>query len=141
MEQTTKLNKPLWTNITRLKLLTKKDAPVKFILEKSPFDDEDEEKTAIERDEYVIIGRIFPTSEIYKEGSFQIEMKVTSRYPAEPPVVRFITPIYHPNIENDGKSISNINESEFRKNVFISIQVHFVINYCLMLQGGRKEQL
>jgi len=31
-------------------------------------------------------------------------MKLTARYPQEPPEVRFVTPVYHPNIEEDGKS-------------------------------------
>ena len=80
----------------RLKLLTKLDAPVRFLLEKSPFSDYDEDDidngTYIEKDEYVITGRIFPTSDTYKDGVFHIEMIVTSRYPEEPPKVRFLTP-------------------------------------------------
>ena len=59
---TSRLNKALWTNLTRLKLLTKADAPVKFLLEKTPFDDEEEQKAATEKNEYVVIGRIFPES-------------------------------------------------------------------------------
>ncbi len=105
MEGTSRLNKALWTNITRLKLLTKADAPVKFILVHNPFDDEDEEKVAVERDEYVVTGKIFPTSDIYKESTLEIEMKLTSRYPREAPVVRFLSPVYHPNVEQDGRSI------------------------------------
>jgi hypothetical protein len=105
MAGTSKLNKALWTNITRLKLLTKPDAPVKFILVRNPFDDEDEEKVAAERDEYVVTGKIFPNSEIYKGSMLEIEMKLTSRYPKEAPVVRFLSPVYHPNVEQDGRSI------------------------------------
>ncbi|CAM4770070.1 unnamed protein product [Rotaria magnacalcarata] len=98
-----KLNKALWTNITRLKLLTKSDAPVQFILEDSPFDDEQEEETAIEKDVYFVRGRILPESDIFKEGALRIEMRLTSNYPNEAPEVRFLTPIYHPNISADGK--------------------------------------
>lgn len=98
-----RLNKTLWTNVCRLKLLTKADAPVRFILETTPFDDWDEVEPTLPSDEYCITGRIFPQSEIYKESSFRIEMKLTIKYPQEPPIVRFITPIYHPNIEKDGK--------------------------------------
>lgn len=98
-----KLNKALWNNLTRLKLLYNKNAPDKFILEKSPFDEEEGNgQNKEEKSEYVIVGRIYPTSEIYKEGALRIEMKITSRYPTEPPEVRFLTPMYHPNISPDG---------------------------------------
>jgi ubiquitin-protein ligase len=96
------LNKALWTNMTKLKLLNKDNASVRFILDKSPFDEEDNESTT-EQNVYVIIGRIFPNSEIFKEYSIQIEMKLTSNYPIEPPEVRLITPIYHPNVDKNGK--------------------------------------
>jgi ubiquitin-protein ligase len=117
MAETSKLNKPLWTNITRLKLLTKPNPPVKFILEKSPFDDDDDEKEAIEQDRYVVIGRIFPNSDIYKDYAIKIEIILTSKYPEEAPEVRFLTPVYHPNIENDGESIL-VQRSETHKKRF-----------------------
>lgn len=103
MTDINRLNKALWSNVTRLKLLTNPNAPVKFILEHNPFDDEDEENETSTRDEYIVIGQIFPNAEIYKQGAYRIEMKLTLNYPAEPPVVRFLTPIYHPNIAKDGK--------------------------------------
>jgi ubiquitin-protein ligase len=104
MASVSKLNKPLWTNMTRLKLYEKGDKDGKFILEKNPFDDEEEEKIATARDEYIITGRVLPTAGIYQEHGFEIEMKLASSYPKEPPVVRILTPVYHPNIENDGTS-------------------------------------
>ncbi|UJR31838.1 hypothetical protein I4U23_019315 [Adineta vaga] len=99
-----KLNKDLWTNITRLKLLADPNLSNRFILEINPFgnEDDEDEAEAVEKDEYVVIGRIFPKSEIYKETALRIEMKLTSRYPTEAPIVRFLTPIYHPNVEIDG---------------------------------------
>jgi len=104
MAGASRLNKPLWTNMTRLKLYSKGDKDAKFILEKNPFDDEEEEKVAAARDEYIITGRILPETGIYKDNGFKIEMKLKSNYPTEPPEVRILTPVYHPNIEKDGKS-------------------------------------
>jgi len=99
------LNKKLWTEITRLKLLTKSDAPARFLLHESPFDGIDEEETvaAANSKEPIITGRILRTSDIYKECAFLIEIKIMQAFPIDPPEVRFLTPIYHPNVGKDGK--------------------------------------
>ncbi|CAF0857422.1 unnamed protein product [Rotaria sp. Silwood1] len=103
----TKLNKILYNQICRLKSLNATSSTPKFVLEQSPFVDEDDEAAAAtassSEKEILIIGRIFPDSEIYREGAFKIEMKLTDNYPFDPPEVRFLTPIYHPNVEKDGK--------------------------------------
>ncbi|XP_070566318.1 ubiquitin-conjugating enzyme E2 T-like [Ptychodera flava] len=39
----------------------------------------------------------------YTGGVFKLEIQVPERYPFEPPKVRFLTPIYHPNIDNGGR--------------------------------------
>ncbi|KAJ8393558.1 hypothetical protein AAFF_G00060310 [Aldrovandia affinis] len=39
----------------------------------------------------------------YEGGLFSVEIKVPERYPFEPPKMRFLTPIYHPNIDNAGR--------------------------------------
>jgi len=39
----------------------------------------------------------------YEGGVFSLEIKVPERYPFEPPKMRFLTPIYHPNIDNAGR--------------------------------------
>ena len=107
---TSKLNKQLWTDITRLKALNAATEP-KFILDKSPFNDTDQDEggaSATPKD-ILILGRILPDSEIYRDGAYQIEMKLTSTFPFDPPEVRFITKIYHPNVAEDGKKIKNWN--------------------------------
>ncbi len=105
MSSEPRLNKKLYTDITRLKLLNKENAEVKFQLIESPFKgDEDEDELADKkREEYVIIGLIFPNSEIYRERSYKIEIILTKTFPADPPEVRFLTQIYHPNVDTDGK--------------------------------------
>jgi len=50
--------------------------------------------------EAMILG---PDDSPYKGGSFLLKIQVPPRYPLEPPHVRFVTPIYHPNIDSEGR--------------------------------------
>jgi hypothetical protein len=64
-----KLNKQLWTDIARLKLLKNAEKQPKFILKESPFhEDDEEENAAAQRNDYIITGIILPDSEIYRES-------------------------------------------------------------------------
>eukprot|EP01018_Ginkgo_biloba_P001437 Gb_23918 [translate_table: standard] len=44
-----------------------------------------------------------PEGTVYAKGIFKLQVQVPERYPFEPPNVRFVTPIYHPNIDNGGR--------------------------------------
>ncbi|XP_013788191.1 ubiquitin-conjugating enzyme E2 T-like [Limulus polyphemus] len=39
----------------------------------------------------------------YENGLFKLAIQIPDRYPFEPPKVQFMTPIYHPNIDNEGR--------------------------------------
>ncbi len=39
----------------------------------------------------------------YAGGVFLLELSLPPRYPFEPPKVRFLTPIYHPNVDTAGR--------------------------------------
>eukprot|EP00128_Syssomonas_multiformis_P006918 Colp12_sorted_trinity150504_noHs@36376 len=39
----------------------------------------------------------------YEKGIFKLEVVIPERYPFEPPKVTFLTPIYHPNIDDAGR--------------------------------------
>jgi ubiquitin-protein ligase len=103
------LNKVLYTHITKLKLLDTDSAEVRFRLKESPFTGEEDQEAlaADKREQFFVTGQIFPKSEIYRERSYLIELKLTRTFPADPPEVRFLTPMYHPNVRKDGKSKSD----------------------------------
>ena len=44
-----------------------------------------------------------PEGSLYEGGIFQASLQFPHSYPDNPPVMRFITPIFHPNIWADGK--------------------------------------
>ncbi|CAF1102393.1 unnamed protein product [Rotaria sordida] len=88
--------KRIITEITKLQNLATDNNPssAKFLLDKSPVDTPGSN---------LILGRIFPRSQIYNQAAFQIEIKLPAEFPFKPPEVRFITPIYHPNVGDEGK--------------------------------------
>ena len=44
-----------------------------------------------------------PEESPYSGVNFQLSLDIPDRYPFEPPQIRFRTPIYHPNIDSDGR--------------------------------------
>ncbi|KAK6248521.1 hypothetical protein QUC31_020086 [Theobroma cacao] len=44
-----------------------------------------------------------PEGTVYAKGVFKIKIQIPERYPLQPPIVTFGTPIYHPNIDNGGR--------------------------------------
>lgn len=108
-----KLQQRLKSQINELQSLANNtDTPNIFYLDNMSFDVDDvmDFTDPIER---IITGRIFPNSDIYKQGAFQIEIKLPSIYPLDPPKIRFITPIYHPNVRTDGKRNRSIFFSKY----------------------------
>ncbi|XP_066309179.1 probable ubiquitin-conjugating enzyme E2 37 isoform X2 [Miscanthus floridulus] len=44
-----------------------------------------------------------PEGTVYANGVFILKIQIPERYPFQPPNVTFVTPIYHPNIDNGGR--------------------------------------
>ena len=97
-----KVNQQLKVQLNELKSLSTDDSnAVVFRLDNVLFD-VDEVFDYNSSEERLIIGRIFPTTEIFNQGAFEIEIKLPHTYPINPPTVHFRTPIYHPNVDENG---------------------------------------
>lgn len=44
-----------------------------------------------------------PEGSVYEKGIFKLKIQIPERYPFQPPIVTFVTPIYHPNIDTGGR--------------------------------------
>ncbi|CAH0597101.1 unnamed protein product [Chrysodeixis includens] len=44
-----------------------------------------------------------PAGSPYENGYFKLTVTIPQKYPFEPPLVKFITPVYHPNIDKGGR--------------------------------------
>ncbi|KAL8643964.1 MAG: hypothetical protein Q9226_008011 [Calogaya cf. arnoldii] len=44
-----------------------------------------------------------PKESPYAGGKFQVQVNLPNEYPFKPPVISWVTKIYHPNVTNDGK--------------------------------------
>ncbi|KAG6458366.1 ubiquitin-conjugating enzyme E2 T [Manduca sexta] len=44
-----------------------------------------------------------PKGTPYEGGTFKLVVTIPDKYPFEPPLVKFTTPVYHPNIDDSGR--------------------------------------
>lgn len=54
-----------------------------------------------------------PEDTPYEGGEFRISIQIPSQYPFSPPKLKFITPIYHPNIDTQGNICLDVLKSEW----------------------------
>lgn len=64
----------------------------------------------------------------YENGLFKLELILPSNYPYSPPTVRFITRIYHPNIDKKGNVCLDILKEEWTSCLSISTVLLSVIS-------------
>lgn len=53
-------------------------------------------------------AKLQPMCDPYDKGLFRVHISCGERYPHEPPNVRFVTPVYHPNIDSEGRICLNL---------------------------------
>jgi len=68
-----------------------------------------------------------PTETAYEGLKFQLSLSFTSKYPMDAPTVKFITPIYHPNVDGSGNICLDILKEKWSalyevRTILISIQ-------------------
>ncbi|KXS20353.1 hypothetical protein M427DRAFT_131207 [Gonapodya prolifera JEL478] len=62
-----------------------------------------------------------PIDTPYAGGIFRLELRLPERYPIDSPKVRFLTPIYHPNVDDGGRICLNILKSEWSPSLNIPV--------------------
>ena len=72
----------------------------------------------------IIMG---PNESVWEGGIFQLKIAINSEYPHKPPVVKFLTPMFHPNIYRNGNICLDILQDKWSpvydiKSVLLSIQ-------------------
>tara|TARA_B100001093_G_C26815749_1_gene1009639 strand:- start:1525 stop:1974 length:450 start_codon:yes stop_codon:yes gene_type:complete len=83
--------------------------------------------------EATIIG---PTETVYEGGVFKLLIHFSDRYPFKPPKIRFLTRIYHPNINSSGGICLDILKDQWSPALTIS---KVLLSICSLLSDPNPD--
>ncbi|KAF2078318.1 hypothetical protein CYY_000410 [Polysphondylium violaceum] len=75
----------------------------------------------------------------YERGVFKLNIKLPEKYPMEPPQITFKTPIYHPNIDSDGRICLDILNMPPKGEWKVSLNLSTVLNSIRLLMSNPNQ--
>ncbi|KAI8052631.1 ubiquitin-conjugating enzyme/RWD-like protein [Thamnidium elegans] len=64
--------------------------------------------TCYPKDDTITDLEAWPPDSPYEAGLFKLSIQIPDRYPFQPPQIKFVTSIYHPNIDDTGRICADI---------------------------------
>ncbi|KAI8073811.1 ubiquitin-conjugating enzyme/RWD-like protein [Gongronella butleri] len=82
-----------------------------------------------------------PSGSPYEGGQFQLDIVLPERYPFEPPRIKYNTPIYHPNIDDQGRICADVLKSSGAWRPSMTLSTTLMSLHTLMADPNPEDPL